>query len=313
MKNKLEKIKNEAGEVAVSALASANTLEQRDRALMLLGGILTTHSLSQRLAHETIKGIALVRDESLYEALGFARFDLCLDILYHENKIAFNYKRFNEREKLLKEHGEEIYDLMDSLNFPISRRKLLGAGNVQLDGETVIITTNKDGEETTEEIQLNDRTKLLQTLSALADQNFLVSSKQTKLVQKSEKDDETIKRLKKELDEAKNRPGEKSLQSLEFEAYMRASAAIDAWAEQVKKLTNDQKDHFAELYLDSIKIPLLRLQAAYDRNVFKFESDVPVKPKKNAAKIADSEDLEFAELAEVSAQLNEQELADLMK
>ncbi|MBX7170179.1 MAG: hypothetical protein K1X72_04425 [Pyrinomonadaceae bacterium] len=320
MKNdKLEKLKDDAGQSAVSALASADAQQRRDNANRLIGGIMVTHSLSEKLASETIKGIQLIRDEQIYKSLGYSDFVTCLNELHDQGLITFNYKRFNEREVLLKEHGVAVYNLLESVDIKISRRKLLTAGQVQVEGEKVIIVSEKDGEPITEEIPVSDRKRLIASLSTLADKNLVLEQKNINLSIKSKQDQDQIKRLKKDLEEAKSRPGEKSVEAIEFEAYQRATAAIDAWAEIVKSFKPEQKDKFSDLFLKSLANSVFRVQSAYDRKLFSFkaasksvmEMSAKEREKYLAEKLKDvGEENDFAELAELSNKLNEEALAD---
>lgn len=295
-KNGLEKIKNEAAEYAVAEVVSINTQNDRDKALMMIGALKMTHALSQHLAHEHIKGIAMIRDEKIYESLGYSRFDDCLNTLSENNQIDLTYRQFNERELLLKEHGSDVYNLLDSLKMPMSRRKLLGAGHIQLDGETVFVSTTKDGEEIVEEIQLNDRTRLLSTLSALADQNYVLNSKTSKLSTKSEKDDAKIKQLQKDLEIAKKSPGHISIEGLHFETFMRITSSIDSYAEIIA--ANPIEAATINLYLDAI-------HAAFNRLV----KAAKLSPEKYCVS---KNDVKISEFADVTAALNDSELAGLI-
>ena len=309
MKNTLEKIKSDAAEKAVVNLQTVHTSEREQKSLIRLGAVGAIGQLAQTLSAQTIRALQTVRDDKDFEALGFTRFD---DFLDESDVSPMSYRQFYDREKLLEKEGDHLFDLMNSLKLTHRQRRLLGAGHVQIDDKkgTVIIVTGEDLEEETEEIELTDRTRLLQTLSALADQAAMLNVKTTKQRVQIQKGEEQVEDLKKKLDDAKNRPGA----TTSYQMLMAASIAIDAFAVCVKGISDQQKNEESQLYLNTIRACVARLEHAYGRktigemNETEIEKHVAKRMKNMSGNTPDDN-----KLAEVTASLSDEELADLIE
>jgi hypothetical protein len=181
--------------ITTSLMANADKDSER-KALLRLGAVGAIGRLAQNLNAQTIRALQDVRENKDFEALGFSRFD---DFLNESEIAPMTYRQFYDREKLLLQEGDHVFDLMNSLKLSHKQRRLLGAGHIQIDEAkgTVIIVTGEDLEEETEEIELNDRTRLLQTLSALADQAALLNQKNSKQKQQIERGENQVEELKK--------------------------------------------------------------------------------------------------------------------
>lgn len=263
--------------------------------------------LANNLTAQTIRALQIIRDNKDFEPLGFTRFDNFLD----ESPVSpMSYRQFIDREKLLAQEGDFLFDLLNDLRLSHKQRRLLGAGNVQVDEEngTVIVTASVGGvaeSVKTEEIDLKDRARLLQTLSALADQCSQLTEKNIKQTQKIERGEKDVEDLKRKLDDAKNRPGERTIDQIHFDNFMRVCNAIDAMAATVKGFSPEDKLRHKGVYLDGIDGAVLRLKAAYGN-----EAATTAKRHKKVSAEKSEEVEDFADLA---ASMNDDELANLME
>ncbi|HQU84838.1 MAG TPA: hypothetical protein PKY59_16995 [Pyrinomonadaceae bacterium] len=280
--------------------------KQMINSLIRIGEVGAIGRLANNLTAQTIRALQFVRDNKDFETLGFKRFDTFLD----ESEVApMSYRQFIDREKLLKQEGDLLFDLLSNLRLSHKQRRMLGAGNVQIDEEkgTVIVTASVGGvaEATkTEEIDLQDRARLLQTLTALADQNSTLTDKNIKQQRQIERGEKDVDDLKRKLDEAKNRPGERSVDQMHFDGFMRVVNSMDALAATIKEFSPEDKAKHEGVYLDAIEGAFLRLKAAYG-NVTTPNS----KPRKKGSTEKSEGEEEFADIA---SSMNDQELADLM-
>lgn len=175
-----------AVEQAIDGHANAKALE----AMMAIGAIGATNAIASALSARTIRALQKARDTKLHENLGFNRFD---DFLDSSQYSPMSYKQFYNREQLLEKEGDEIFDFLNSIQLPMSRRKLLTSGALEIEGDAVVL-----GEE---RISLSDKRRIVQTLSEL-------SAKTSALEEKVEKQSKTIAKGKEDVDNWKRKVDE---------------------------------------------------------------------------------------------------------
>lgn len=286
-----DEAKEAAEKIISNSISQMNAENSKNSALMTLGAIAAFNYVARSADAQTIRGLQHIRDTKQFEVFGFQRFDNFLDESPHS---PMSYRQFNDRENLLKNEGDQLFDLLNNLKITKKQRKMLGAGNVQLDGETVIVKVNTDGDgnDVFEEIKLEDRARLLEALSAIADEKSDLSSKvlrQKTIIERGEKE---VERLRKDLDEAQNKPGKITV----FALFLQATNTIDAMAEMVKTADESEKAHKG-VYVDALNNAILRLETAYG---------FTPKPKKNSPANAGDE------IADLTSSMSDEELAELM-
>lgn len=139
-----------------------NEIEARDAAMLVLGGIRAMDRLNKVIDGEVMRTMILFQDNKLFEPFGFTRM---ADFLEGSPLSPMTKNQFYDRKELFEKEGEHVFDLLNSAKIPLSVRKRLGAGNVQIDGDKVIV--KDDAHEIA--IDLNNQTGLVEALTALAD------------------------------------------------------------------------------------------------------------------------------------------------
>lgn len=307
--------------VSTAISASQETINQQN-AWLTMGGIMVINHIAQALNAQTIRGVQRIRDEELYKPLGFSRFD---DFLDEWNESPMTYKKFNEQEKLLMREGDALFDVLSSVKLSMRQRRMLGAGNIQLEGENVIIkSVATDGaEEKTESVSLSDRTRLIQILSAVTDQNFLLNDKNIKQKEKIERGEKQIETLQKKIDAGY---GNGTSQLAHFEMNMRVMSQLNQYVDFVKNdLTLVEKERDGETYLNGLWVAFNRLRDAYGRTDLDFSTGaVERKPlgemnnneiSRHVAKRMKGfkEEPQDDEFAKITKDINDDDLADLME
>ncbi|MCW5959298.1 MAG: hypothetical protein KIS76_03995 [Pyrinomonadaceae bacterium] len=230
MDDKLAKLK-EKHELEEWELLSGEAREKlKEQALMFLGGIHTVGKLSEALSSQEMRALETFQKERLYHAFGFQTFVEFLGSDYSR----MTKSQYYERLRILDIEGDRIFDLLNDAGLSVSKRKLLGKGNIQLDGETLIVVGD-DGDET--EIEISDRSRILETLSALADANADKSRK----IERGEADN---KRLKEKVVELENTPGARGRLSPMDEAAAGALVHLAALAAQIEQSPVAEIDQF---------------------------------------------------------------------
>lgn len=165
-------------------------------ALVLLGGIRATERIAAALSSECMRSLIRFQEEKMHEALGYQTF---VQFLSESEYAPMTKQQFYDRKALLEKEGDIVFDLLNDLSFSVRRRKLLGKGNVEFDGVKVIV---HDGDEAAE-IDITDRARLLETLTALADANADKTSKLEKQKQKIDKHEDEKRGFYDEIDRIK--------------------------------------------------------------------------------------------------------------
>lgn len=293
----------------------ADNFKQHDenrkaKAFLVLGGFLAVDKVTRALSSELMRAMIKFQEEKLYEPLGFDNF---VDFLNNSDYAPMTKNQFYERKAVLEKEGDHAFDLLNNLGLPVQKRKLLGAGNVQIEGDKVIVTsTVADGAaEKTETIEINNRERLLQVLSALADQNAVLNQKTSKQREKIAKGETEIEDLQKKLD-AGSFTGKSS--TAHFEMYMQAITPLNQLIQFVGKLSAEEKEEQGIVTLRSFNVSLARLAQAYGRKDLNigFDEDasnsVPAKKGKNSSENTSDEN----EFASITSDLNDDELEELM-
>lgn len=196
MKDKLEKRIREVEEEHASEIVDQRFEEHRqqtrDKALMLLGGFNTAAKIAQVINSELMRGLEIFQTEKIYLALDYDTFVDYLD----SDQSPMSKAQYYERRAILANEGDQLFDVFSSIGLSIRKRKLLGKGSVEIVDDTVIV---HHGDEVTE-IELTDRARLLETLTALADANAEKSIKLERQKEKIDKFDSEKRDLYDEID-----------------------------------------------------------------------------------------------------------------
>lgn len=331
LQKKIRQVEEQHAEETLENHLRSFSEKEKNNALLLLGGIgaveRLAQSISATLSSQSLRALEKFQEQGLHQSLGYDRFD---DFLNESDYSPMSKHQFYERKKILNTEGDEVFDLLNAFGIPLSKRKLLGQGHIQIDGDTVIVVTGEFGEEQTEEIEITDRARLLETLSALADAN---ADKSKKLVRKQaalEKAETEIKRLDEENDDILAHQKSDSLDphSLALLNIVSAFQTLKNAAENLKPI---EKEQFAPRIFETIARQLDGLSVAYNRtstlsmraeNLAHDDADEDPTArqirlhKKAVAEAQERESKKFpknvAGLEAEIAQANDDELADLM-
>lgn len=188
---KMERAKDAAALEHLDEELHRSESKRLQTAWMAIGAIHTTRKLTEAMKGEIVKVLAEFGEKELYKTVGYSTFAEFLD---NSEYSPMSKSAFYERKQLLDAEGIETFDLLSALGLPVRKRRMLGRGSVQIEGDTVIV---RDGDAESE-IDLKDRSRLLETLSALADAN----AEKTKKLEKGADDFKKAKDKIRELQDA---------------------------------------------------------------------------------------------------------------
>ena len=252
---RLDEIVDEHADEAVAAHRAQVDREARDRSLLLLGGFRAAQQIANAINSEVMRALEIFQTERMYQAFGYDRF---VDFLEEYAHAPMSKAQYYERKALLDKEGDALFDMYHDLGLSIRRRKLLGKGNVELDGDKVIV---HDGEILTE-IALTDRSRLLETLSALADANAEKSIKLERQKEKIDKFDSEKRDLYDEIDRVRASkvaaaPDEHMIARVEL------GLAFSRLRDTVAGLSDIEKDQFRDSVLEDTAGWTADLREAY--------------------------------------------------
>lgn len=258
LKDKIRQVEDEhAGEILDSRIA-AHADREKQTSVFILGGIRVADRIAASLSSEAMRALLRFQEEERYKTLGFATM---VDFLNESELSPMTKHQFYDRKALLEKEGDQVFNLLNDLGVSVRQRKLLGKGNVQIDGETVLVTT--DGEETA--IELTDRTRILETLTALADANADKTKKLDKQKSQLESADVKIGELYNEVDRARAAAAAGIEQDPHSIAIVNLTFAYHAVMDTVGDMNEVEREQFAPRDFSLIADLMADLAAAYGR------------------------------------------------
>lgn len=284
LEKKIREVEEQHAEESLNNHLEKHDKEKYDSALILLGGLRAVDRLVQNVSSQVISALIIFQDEKMHERLGFKRF---ADFLNESELSLMTKNEFYKRKDIFESEGAVRYDLFNDAKIPLSTRKRLIKGEVEIsiEDDEIIVGESR--------APLSDFSAIKAIISdfAVENQNLLETKK--KNLEKIERGEKEIENLQKKYDDAKNRPGEAS----SVELFIRVKTSIEVLTEFAKQQTLVEKEGDGEFYLSEIFAAFSGLQAAYGRNDLHFGTA----PKKKGN-----------EFEEVTTSLSDEELASLM-
>lgn len=186
-KTGLEKIKTEADQITTAAVIADYAQTNKEDVLVALGALGGMSLVSRFIGVSKIKMLQNMRDEEKYVDFGCTNFKDFLETHpLMKRFVGISYKTFNNLENQMKAEGEEIYELLNQCQIPLSTRQVLitnGSIEISAEGDKILY-----GEE---EISL-DSPNLKQALRDIA-------KEKTQLIERGEQADRIIKNLQEQV------------------------------------------------------------------------------------------------------------------
>lgn len=233
---------------AVSKAAPAPLTSEQREFMKLVGAITAGQSITESLGSQTIRGLQRIRDKELFKCDGFTRFDYWLD---RSPDAPMNYDKFNRLEKALKNQGDVLFDFLDTVAFPFSKRRLLGKGDVRIEGKNLVV---KLGEEEIS-VPLANQSRTITLLSRVVDRN-------NELERSDKLKKEQFKSLKKKLEAEKAPPPLNSITNDFFGTLLTFTGACAMMVAEAEKLSPEEKIAIRQQVFETIGLHTLRIDEA---------------------------------------------------
>lgn len=209
-----------------------------------VGAAKLANQIVSSLGSQSLHALERVRDEKLYLATGFETFAEFLD--KHPDS-PMGHDTFRRRINLLNSEGEIAFDLLNSLNLPLSHRKLL-AGQIQVTENEI-----KIGDDS---VSLDDRPRITELISKL----HAKSQEQQRTIERGRKDNEKWKR---KATEAEQRAVIANPDSTETgQVLLTAVGALERLLDQYSELPAEHKAVYEEPIFEMLRMKQLQFSAA---------------------------------------------------
>jgi hypothetical protein len=258
LSRRIREAEDEVAGEQLDANIEAHRHAGRDRALMLVGGFNAASKIAQVINSELMRGLEIFQEERIWAALGFANM---VDFLNSE-RSPMSKAQYYERKALLEKEGDPLFDLYGEIGLSARKRKLIGKGSVELEGETVIVKT--DDQETT--IDLSDRNRILETISALADANADKSHKLDKQQKKIDGHRTKVEELYSEIDTIRAAKAADLGQDPHSVAVIHLNFSFRELIDTVCDMTPIEREQFVARDFELIAERMTELAAAYGRS-----------------------------------------------
>lgn len=279
MKDLDKRIREAEEEVADAAVEQSNEVykqQARDRAMQLVGGFKTAAKIAQVIDTEWMRGLERFQEQREYLSLGYATM---VDFLGSDDSPVTK-SQYYERKALLEKEGDKLFDLFGNIGLSLRNRKLLGAGNVQIDGENAIVL-GADGEEIV--IPVSDTSRLLEVVTTVIDAKLDLQKKLDKQAEAIAKHDDKVRELYDEVDRVKASKVAEVGQDPHSIAMVNLNFAYRALIEAVEDMTPIEREQFAPRDFELIAARNADLAAAFGRSDWTKIAPAPAAAKTEGA------------------------------
>ena len=220
----------EAKQVAIEKVQAALERNSKEQGLIdaaeFIGGISAIHRVAKSLASQAIRAMEKMQESKGHEFYGYKRFDDFLD--QHPSSPMSSDKYYRQRDLLYKE-GDMVFDAMQTIGIPANTRKMLGKGEIAIEGEEIVVGTHR--------MPLSDTQGIKAVLQDLAFQ----SEKQAKKVSDLEKDIKATKaKLVETVKAASKAKPDKEAGTPYGQALLMVLVAMNELAREIGELDQDE-------------------------------------------------------------------------
>lgn len=236
----------------------------------VMGGLDAINTIATNLNSALIIKLQKIRDTAAYQKAGFTRFD---DFMDKFPGSPMSYKRFNYLENIFKSLGSDIFDLTSSAGLSARQQKLLGKGNVEIDGDKVVVHFDGD---IVEEFDINNRRQWMESLKALADSHAEKNIKIERLKEKEAKHDEKVRELYDEVDRIKASKIAEAASNPHMIARVELGLSFRKLTEAAFALSSIEKDQFRDAVLEDVAGWSMSLRHAYRSDGTERPADIAI-------------------------------------
>jgi hypothetical protein len=219
--------------------------------LMKIGAIRAVDSIADALSSQTLRNLQQIRDQELFKALGFKRFKDFME----SDRAPMNYQKFNRLEGAIEREGDALFDYLNAIDAPLSKRKLLGRGDVRVEGKEVV--AHVEGEEEEIRVPLNNTARLLSVLSRVVEQR----NEQARRIARGKKEVKSLKEKVAELADGNGHNG--AGQGGYMDAVLNLIGSFSLLATEIEKLPEAKRAELRTQFFDTVGENMKRVDEAF--------------------------------------------------
>lgn len=257
LQERIREVEEEFAGEMVARNIEFHTQKFKEDSLVLLGAIRATDRWATLMSSGAMKALIRFQEEKRHEAFGYDRFAYFLAKSEH---APMTKAQFYERKALLEKEGERLFDIFSEMGLSVRKRKLLGQGNVEIDGENAIIR-DEDGLETI--VPINDQSRLMEVVTAVVDSKIALQHKFERQQEKEAKHEEKVRELYGEIDQIKASKAAEFAADPHMIARVELGLSFAKLAKAVKDLSPVEKDQFKDSVLEDVAAWSTTLRGAY--------------------------------------------------
>lgn len=210
------------------------------------GAIRAITSLGKFLSANAFRGLQKWLEDGKYRSYGFP--DITHFLNEHPNS-PMSKNQYYDRLAVLEKEGDDGYDFFNSLKVPISARKLLSQGDVEIEGDIARIGK--------EEINLNDKGRIREALLLLAKEQ----QKQARTIETGKKD---IDKYKRQISELEKRVAQQNPNETESgKALLETAGMLSKLKLTLTEATQEEREALRDVVMDLLCQAQLDLSQVY--------------------------------------------------
>lgn len=186
LNEKLSRVKDAHAVEVVAERAVAHEEKSRMEAIFMLGRIKQVghdaRSIFTALSSQEVRALEQFQQSKGFEALGYQTF---VDFLEKSEYSPMSKRQYYDRLALIREHGDEIYDLLTSVGISVRAQKLLGKGDLAIRGDRLMVGD--------QEVEVGNTGVIKEVLEELFDERRELQAQVTKAEEKIEKQQQQIR------------------------------------------------------------------------------------------------------------------------
>jgi hypothetical protein len=260
MSNKVQDIRERARDEIATAEWSQAMDERRiyrtiDDAQML-GAVKATMSIGRTLAIGAFQRLRKMIEDETYKSFGYAT---AVDFLNSEHS-PLTKNQYYDRLAAVTREGEEVFDLLNSMDISLRNRKLLAKGEIRIEGEDVVVG-HEDHEE---RVPIADRLGVKTLIATLVEKTVTVEQRLAQEQKKNTIGQKDNEKLKRQLAEAKAKAAQVNPDASEsVNALLVATGALTRLEEQLAETSPEEREALREMVFESLRQHQLRISQVY--------------------------------------------------
>jgi hypothetical protein len=168
----------EAAQRAIESVIRSNQIKE------FVGAAKVMNKLAITLSSQVLLGLKHFQEQEGYKEYGCKTF---VEFLEQHPELDLSKSKYYRLSEALETEGPDAFDLLNGLNIPLSSRKKLGTGAIQIEGDDLVINDQR--------VPLDDPKRIKRAISQVVAEVDKATSKASKAEKENEK-------LKKKLEQA---------------------------------------------------------------------------------------------------------------